>query len=349
MAFRLIIENKEAAPGTEPEIRDFDQEIITMGRHSSNDIQIPHNGASRQHCKIFFEDGNYFLIDPGSANGTMLNNRKVPMKRNQLLKDGDIIGVECFNLKFKTMDRVAVKGPGENTDEVALRVVREVLGSLQSKTNPTLEVVSGPNKGRVIEFDKDVQQVIAGRSDNCDLVLNDPMISRRNTKIRRDWSGVTVFDMNSKNGTYVNGKKITEQVLKDGDEVRIGESKIYFRNPKEAFTREFEEAREVSVAGTQEAPPPPSFTIEKNIQESLNPPPVAAAAPPAASMPPAMIPPEPAPRPPAGSGIAEELEGLDDYPPEGGSSWSMMDFIAIGGALVLVAVAIYVMMKFVFN
>lgn len=240
MGFRLLVHNRESGEEVEPQVYDYDKDLITMGRHSSNDLQIVHAGSSRQHCKILFEDGNYFIMDPGSANGTMLNGRKISMKRNHLLKDNDLISIESYDIRFKTMSRVAVKGPGENTDEVALRVVREVLGSLQSKTHPFLEVLSGSNKGKVIDFDKDVQQIIVGRSDSCELILNDPLISRRNTKFRKDWSGISVSDMNSKNGTFVNEKKIKEHTLRDVDEIRIGECKLVFRNPKEAFKQEVE-------------------------------------------------------------------------------------------------------------
>ena len=255
MGYRLIVHNRESGENVEPQIHEFDQDIITLGRHSSNDLQIVHAGASRQHCKIIFEDGNYFVMDPGSANGTMLNGRKISMKRNHLLKDNDLITIESYDIRFKIMNRVAVKGPHENTDEVALRVVREVLGSLQGKSHPYIEVISGKNKGKVIEFDKDVQQIIVGRSDSCELTLNDPLISRRNTKFRKDWSGITVSDMNSKNGTFVNNKTIKEHSLKDEDEIRIGESKLLFRNPREAFSREVE--KEVPPARTPSLLAPP--------------------------------------------------------------------------------------------
>jgi len=240
MAFRLSVVNLDNPNPEENFVRDFDQDIVTLGRHSSNDIQIVHSGASRLHCKIIFEEGNFFLIDPGSANGTLLNGKKIPLKRNQLLKNNDIVGVESYEVTFKTMDRVAIKAPGENTDEVALRVVREVLGSLQNKDFPTLEIIAGPNVGKVIELNKDIQEIILGRSESCDVPLNDAMISRRNTRIKSDWSGVTVFDLNSKNGTTVNGSNITEHLLKNGDEIGIGETRVIYHNPKEAFRKGFE-------------------------------------------------------------------------------------------------------------
>ena len=61
---------------------------MTIGRASACNIRIADAGVSSKHAKIWCEDGQYFLMDLGSTNGTFVNDRDVDRER---LKDGDLI------------------------------------------------------------------------------------------------------------------------------------------------------------------------------------------------------------------------------------------------------------------
>ncbi len=61
---------------------------MTVGRSSSCDIKIGDAGVSSKHAKIWCEDGEYFLMDMGSTNGTFVNDKDVD---RQQLADGDTI------------------------------------------------------------------------------------------------------------------------------------------------------------------------------------------------------------------------------------------------------------------
>jgi pSer/pThr/pTyr-binding forkhead associated (FHA) protein len=187
-------------------------------------------------------------------------------------------------------------------------------------------------------------QILIGRSEACDLVLNDPMISRRNTKIKRDWSGVTITDLNSKNGTFVNNEKISEKVLKDGDEFRIGESRGFFRNPKESFGREAEEESEPLAAAVPDQPvisrPEPYPTMAKT-------PPLPPAPAPARpyTPPPAFQPPPSAIEPSA----LGEREPEYDYEPAGFlKTMKPIDYVIIGVGIVIFIGCIVVLLKILF-
>jgi pSer/pThr/pTyr-binding forkhead associated (FHA) protein len=58
--------------------------------------------------------------------------------------------------------------------------------------------------------------------------LNDPNVSRRHAEIRRRGSDVVVYDLGSTNGTRVNGVRVKEQLLNDGDEIEVGTSTVRF-------------------------------------------------------------------------------------------------------------------------
>jgi hypothetical protein len=70
--------------------------------------------------------------------------------------------------------------------------------------------------------------VLIGRSDDCGIVLQDGNVSRHHAEIRPAGEGFAVVDLGSTNGTTVNGIRIAEQQLHDGDEVHIGGSRILF-------------------------------------------------------------------------------------------------------------------------
>jgi len=62
-----------------------------------------------------------------------------------------------------------------------------------------------------------------GRSNTCQIVIDDPRISRRHARITVDGDAVTVEDLESKNGTYRNGRRLAApERLADGDEIWIG-------------------------------------------------------------------------------------------------------------------------------
>jgi hypothetical protein len=73
-----------------------------------------------------------------------------------------------------------------------------------------------------------VQPIVLGRSPENTVVLNDPNVSRRHAEIRRRGVDVFVVDLNSTNGTRVNGVRVKEQILNDGDEIEVGTSTVRF-------------------------------------------------------------------------------------------------------------------------
>ncbi|HTJ84807.1 MAG TPA: FHA domain-containing protein [Polyangiaceae bacterium] len=66
-------------------------------------------------------------------------------------------------------------------------------------------------------------EFLIGRSEECQLALDDPMVSRKHAALRVSSSGVVAVDLGSRNGVTVNGEKIkTEKKLGDGDRIGVG-------------------------------------------------------------------------------------------------------------------------------
>lgn len=84
---------------------------------------------------------------------------------------------------------------------------------------------------REIDFLRD--EMVLGRGESCDVVIPHESISREHVRIKKLKPGYVIFDLKSKNGTYINGKPIVENLLKDGMGVRIGEVEFVFRAPNQ--------------------------------------------------------------------------------------------------------------------
>lgn len=93
----------------------------------------------------------------------------------------------------------------------------------------SLVCVSGPSEGIYLPLGK--RTVVIGRDEGVVMQIVDDRVSRRHVQIRFDEtkSKFIVLDMKSANGTYVNGRRIVNEVdLIDGDEIQIGMSKLVF-------------------------------------------------------------------------------------------------------------------------
>lgn len=85
----------------------------------------------------------------------------------------------------------------------------------------------GSRAGQEVPLARDT--FFIGRSKNNNLVLNDKSVSRKHAVINMLEGEYVISDLNSLKGTYVNGKKIEEVVLKPGDVINIGENRMQFR------------------------------------------------------------------------------------------------------------------------
>jgi pSer/pThr/pTyr-binding forkhead associated (FHA) protein len=90
----------------------------------------------------------------------------------------------------------------------------------------TLEILEGADKGAVRRFTQ--ESILIGRL-NTDLVVRDSDVSRRHTIIEVfDASQVYLRDLNSTNGSFVNGRRVSSVRLRNGDQIRLGRCLLRF-------------------------------------------------------------------------------------------------------------------------
>ncbi len=97
--------------------------------------------------------------------------------------------------------------------------------------SPILRVLTGPHSGEEIPLDLD-RRLVLGRELSCDIVLEEPVLSRKHCAIECGEDGYTVTDLGSKNGTYLNGQRIASVGLEVGDVIRIGSTRLEFIVPR---------------------------------------------------------------------------------------------------------------------
>ncbi len=100
---------------------------------------------------------------------------------------------------------------------------------------PEALLLSEADNGQAVNFRLTALTYI-GRSEDNQLRLLDPGVSRRHVLVMATPGGYTIRDLGSQNGTYVNGTRIDESPLTDGDRITIGEINLVFRGAPAAVS-----------------------------------------------------------------------------------------------------------------
>ena len=184
---------------------------ITIGRNQANDIVPSDLDVSNWHAKVIFGSKRTYIEDVGSRNGTYLNSKHSPVTRARLrLEDVIYLG---------------------NTRLLAKDIFKK---SLDSKTTPVLPDnydafktalgITEPVAHGLLNLRGKQGSFFLGRGEDCDFVLPYPMVSLRHAKITVcNQTGITVDDLGSSNGTFVNGERIIRKIrIRPGDCIALG-------------------------------------------------------------------------------------------------------------------------------
>lgn len=244
----------------------FRKESITIGRSQDCDVVLPSPTASRNHAKLTLVKNELSIEDLDSGNGTFINNEKLEPKNKKTLKDNDIIRIDEFEISYEVANDNKVETQNEpapqleyddlekslgkfdktDPDILEIKMVKKILGALDKETEPTLIFISEPVQNKKITIEDEHSYTI-GRDPECEVYIESPVMSRKHAMIQNKWGAYTITDLDSKNGTYVNNEKISEEkTLKDGDEIHFGTLKAFFKNPKEFNLEEVKEDIEKS-------------------------------------------------------------------------------------------------------
>jgi predicted component of type VI protein secretion system len=107
----------------------------------------------------------------------------------------------------------------------------------------TVTVIFGGQEQQTFPLDKPA--LVVGRDPSCDIQIDNLGISRNHCQFLRRGTAYIVQDMNSANGTFVNGRRIAEHYLNDQDEIVIGKYVLKFRNSEQAAQAQVVEKKDV--------------------------------------------------------------------------------------------------------
>jgi len=193
--------------------RDFTlsgDDALTIGRDSGCSLRVDDPRVSRLHAVVRRDQNGWFVEDVGSTNGTFAEGRRVA----QLRVEGDVSLLLGDAQDGVRLDLVPLVAQVPTAREAGLRTA----------THPESDV------GRVTMLHSLSQVVRIGRSSDNDVVINDFLVSRHHAELRSDaGQGWRLIDLNSHNGTFVNGQRVISAPLSEGDIVTLGRQHLRLR------------------------------------------------------------------------------------------------------------------------
>ena len=197
---------------------DIDRWETSIGKSKSNDIVLPQEDISRFHAVIAKKQKEWVITDTFSKTGVLVNDEKVDGQT--VIEDGDVITIGTVPLKFLCAEALS--------DELKTQIRNEAAQmNNQVNRNIAYAVLVDAKTRRPIYLRK--KDVLIGRSDDCDIQINLDTVSGRHARIHLTSRGWALSDLNSHNGTKLNGRYITEpQLIFDMDMITFGDRVFIF-------------------------------------------------------------------------------------------------------------------------
>jgi len=177
----------------------LDKPVINIGRHPANDIVIDEPVVSGYHAQIVREGNQLVFIHPHpqhqkTTNGILYQGRAIP-------------GTEQFRKPLERGDIIRI---GDEHGSLVTLAYNDGTGAVQDIVPEIRPIPLG------------TPVITLGRQENNMVVLNHPQVSGYHARLEQVQGGYRIVDLGSTNHVYVNAQQIREQVLKPGDEIRIG-------------------------------------------------------------------------------------------------------------------------------
>jgi len=203
---------------------------LTIGRDNDNHIQLADEDISRKHCKIERVGGKHIITDL-SSNGTFLNNQPV---KSSPINIGDTLTLGRWTVSIRAAD----DKPVEPTVVAQRRPTSILSFDREKKTISTARLSLTINSPDNREEDVSVREteVVLGSQDSCNVVINDPFVSRRHCRIVHRDNRILLMDLGSTNGTYVENIRIDQVSLPARGTFRIGKTIVRYELNQEAST-----------------------------------------------------------------------------------------------------------------
>lgn len=241
VTFRLAI----TEPSGETRRVRVTDEVQFIGRDPGCEIPLADTAASRRHCAVQLAgDGSVLLTDGGSANGTYVGQERVD---DATLYGGELIIVGTSSLRLERdpprADAPAPRTAGSTlapvTEDAPVEPQPEPGQRKPPATGPFLEITTAG--GEVYYAPVGDEEQVIGRDAACEIPLPDASASSRHCSVQlAEGRAVYLRDLESGNGTRVDGEVVTEGWLWGGERVTVGETVFVLHGLPEPPTMEAE-------------------------------------------------------------------------------------------------------------
>ena len=147
-----------------------------------------------------------------------------------VLTTDDDLGVGVFGIATRMVQRgrktVETPVPGEAGATMVYRPTPEAVEASDGSASVERETATLTVDGERHEVAKRV--VVLGRSQDCDIQIADPNVSRRHAEVRQEETSYWIVDLGSTNGMEVNGTRSRQAKLEDGDLIVLGSTEVVF-------------------------------------------------------------------------------------------------------------------------
>jgi len=191
------------------------EQVITIGRNPASDIRLDFGMISWDHARIYLTAAGWEIEDC-SRNGTSLNQ----------------------------VDNKITRAPLHPSDDIFLGSYKIAASKILTRKH----ITQGETSYERLNFSGD--QMTVGRDPACDCPLDFPMISWHHARISRVQGQLYVEDLNSRNGTYVNGARISSRTaIGPGQEIGLGSFRFQVLDDGGIAKREYFGNVTIEVAG----------------------------------------------------------------------------------------------------
>ncbi|HUF03976.1 MAG TPA: FHA domain-containing protein [Aridibacter sp.] len=231
-----------------------------LGRDPNCDVVIEASAVmvSRRHANITPQDVGFMIADNKSFNGTLVNGHRISTPTP--LADGDTIQLGHGGpiLKFSSEDAGVPAAPKGSIPGARLPAESVEAGTMVFRMGDIAKPAAGASGEAQllmqISFDGRKELTI-GRNEANEITLDGLQISNRHARLKKSGDDVVIEDLNSTNGVYVNGSRVTRHLLLPDDSVQIG-----------AFVIRVDDAGNVVVFDTRSKTRIDSVGISKDVR-----------------------------------------------------------------------------------
>ena len=235
--FRLTIE----APNGDVREVPLGADGIVIGRDESADVRVDDKRVSRRHALFKMIEGEPWVEDLGSANGVRINGKKISGRTRFGVEDRIRVGgfFVTFNApaggagterRAQSMASVTARSPHDDGSSVA-RSQPVASGESPDGVESQVRLLGRSEPVRDKVFVIDSGESIIGRLEECDIPILDGSVSRQHARIIFSNGRVTLSDLESANGLFVNDFRVESAELDDRDELRVGAVRFEVRLP----------------------------------------------------------------------------------------------------------------------